>query len=484
MTGLSQVLARSLVFVASAAVLIVEILATRLVAPYLGVSLEVFTGIIGVILAGISIGAWMGGRAADRLDPRALPGPLLTAGGLSSMASPLLVDWAGSWVGSGPSGIVVLTTMAFFAPAALLSAVPPVIVKIQLSSLRHTGSVVGSYSAVGTVGALFGTFVTGFVLIAAFPTRPITVAVGAVLTAVGLVIWPAIGRGTLAAVLVIGVALAVPLALGDGPCEFETAYSCAIVEVDPDRPTGRLLILDRAANSYVDLEDPEYLDFRYIRLTADVIAAESPPGPVRAVFVGGGGFTLPRYLESVRPGTQSTVLEIDPALVEIGNDELALTGSTDVIVGDARISIESLATDSADLIVGDAFSGFTVPWHLTTLEFDLELARVLAEDGVYVMNVIDAGNLDFVRSVAATLKAVWEEVAVFAPPSYLDGTGGGNFVLVASDSPIGVGNIEDRIQSRGGVEIGVAGDELERFVGDAFVLTDDYAPVDQMRINR
>src|SRR5690606_40227462 len=105
-------------------VLVIEILAQRLLAPYLGVSLEVVTGVIGVILAGIAVGAWAGGRTADRMDPAKLLGPVLIAGGLSALAAPVIVDLVGPAVSSaGPLSIVMLTTVGFFLPAAILSAV-------------------------------------------------------------------------------------------------------------------------------------------------------------------------------------------------------------------------------------------------------------------------------------------------------------------------------------------------------------------------
>ncbi|MEX2651044.1 MAG: fused MFS/spermidine synthase, partial [Acidimicrobiia bacterium] len=204
---MSQTLARILVFATAAAVLVLEILAGRLLAPYLGVSLEVFTGVIGVVLAGISVGAWLGGRAADRRDPVGLLGPLLVAGGLSALAAPLLVDVVGPAADSGPLGIVALTTVGFFLPAALLSAVSPVVVKIRLGSLERTGSVVGSFSAIGTAGAIFGTFVTGFVLIAAFPTRPIVLGIGIALTLGGLGIWLGRSRWASVGVLILGAVL-------------------------------------------------------------------------------------------------------------------------------------------------------------------------------------------------------------------------------------------------------------------------------------
>ena len=460
--------------------LVIEILAARILAPYLGVSLEVFTGIIAVVLAGISIGAWLGGRAADRREPRPLVGPLLVAGGLTSLTAPLIVDAIGPALATGPVSIVLASALGFFAPAALLSAVSPIVVKIRLASLDRTGSVVGSYSAIGTAGAIFGTFVTGFVLIAAFPTRPIVVVLGASLTLAGLGLWVT-GRQHRAVPIVVALAgLGALLFVFDGPCGHETTYHCAIVEVDESRQSGRTLLLDRVRNSYIDLEDPTHLEFRYIQLIADIINTEAPSGPLEVVSIGGGGFTLPGYLHATRPGSENTVLEIDGSLVEIGTRQLGLAEEIDVIVDDARVSLQDLEDDLADVVIGDAFSGASVPWHLTTVEFDADIKRVLAPDGIYTMNVIDYGRREFVRSASATLLQEFSHVALFAPPSYVDGTGGGNFVLVASEAPIDVAEIESVIRSRGGSEQGITGDSLQDFIAGADVLTDDFAPVDQM----
>jgi len=475
----SQPLARSLVFFTSASVLVIEILAARLLAPYLGVSLEVFTGIIGVILAGISLGAWLGGRAADRGEPRRLLGPLLVAGGLTALASPLIIDTIGPTLSMGPVSIVFAATAGFFAPAAILSAVPPVIVKIQLESLDETGRVVGSYSAIGTAGAILGTFVTGFVLIAAFPTRPIVVVVGVAVTIVGLVLWATKPAWTLMSVGAAGILSAALVGLG-GPCEYETTYHCAIVDVDDNRPSGRTLILDRIHNSYVDLEDPTHLEFRYIKLIADIIATEMPEGALEVISIGGGGFTLPGYIDHTRPGSLNTVLEIDAKLVDIGQSELALTDEIDVVVDDARISLRELPDGHAHLVIGDAYSGASVPWHLTTVEFNTQIRRAMAPEGVYVMNVIDYGELEFIRSEARTLLEVFPDVALFAPTNYLAGDAGGNFILVAASRPMDIDGIEAAIRARGGPEYGIERDRLARFIDDARVLTDDFAPVDQI----
>ncbi len=476
---MNQFLARALVFFTSAAVLVIEILAVRLLAPYLGVSLEVFTGVIGVILAGISFGAWAGGAAADRGEPSRLLGPLLVGGGLMALVAPLIIDGIGPTLTTGAASIVLASAVGFFAPAALLSAVPPVVVKIQLASLDETGRVVGSYSAIGTAGAILGTFVTGFVLIAAFPTRPIVAAVGVALTLAGLVLWASRSKWAFSSLLAMVLLTGGLLGLG-GPCEYETTYSCAIVAEDEDRPSGRTLILDRIRNSYVDLEDPTYLEFRYIRLIVDAIEVMAPDGPVDMVSIGGGGFTLPGYIEHTRPSSENIVLEIDAKLVDIGRTELALSDETEVMVADARISIRDIPDGHAEIVVGDAYSGASVPWHLTTVEFTEEIDRILDPRGVYAMNVIDYDDLDFVRSAAATLVEVFPHVALFAPPSYLAGAGGGNFVLVAAHHEIDTAGIVSAIRARGGIENAIEGDALDRFIGAAPILTDDYAPVDQM----
>lgn len=476
---MAQSLARALVFFTSASVLVIEIIAVRLLAPYLGVSLEVFTGVIGVILAGISLGAWLGGRAADRSPPRSLVGPLLVAGGVTTLAAPLLIDLVGPGLSTGPVSTVVAAAIGFMAPAATLSAVPPVIVKLQLESLDETGSVVGSYSAIGTAGAILGTFVTGFILIAAFPTRPVVVVLGILLTVTGLLLSVTKAKWALS-VSVAGL-LALGLAVFDGPCDYETTYHCANVATDETRPSGRTLILDRLSNSYVDLEDPTYLRFRYIRLIVDILETTFPTGPIDMVSIGGGGFTLPGYIEATRPGGLNKVLEIDARLVDIGESELSLDDTVDVVVGDARVSIRDIAPSSIDLVIGDAYSGASVPWHLTTVEFNRQISDTLGPGGIYVMNVIDyPPRLDFVRAEARTLGEVFDNVALFAPPGYLGGGRGGNYILVAGDEALDTEATQTRIAARGGSEIAIEGDRLTRFIADAQILTDDHAPVDQL----
>ncbi len=483
---MSRVAAGALVFSTSAAVLVLEILAVRLLAPYVGVTLETYTAIIGVVLAGISTGSWAGGRLADRLSPGRLLGPLLILGGAFALLVTPIVRVAGT-VAHGGQAVAVLTLAlaGFFAPAAVLSAVHPTVVKLQLADLRETGRVVGRLSAVATAGAILGTLVTGFLLVAALPVSRIVLGVGVVLVALGVVLSLRFrgGAGLPPGPLVLAVAAAVFGQLLGDPCQVQSPYFCARVERDPGRPSGRLLILDDLVHSYVDLRDPTRLEYDYVRELGGVLDAAGPAGaPLEVLHVGGGGFTLPRYLAASRPGSRSVVLELDPAIARLARERLGLVTGPDLRVelGDARLSLARQPAAGYDVVVGDAFGGRAVPWHLTTREFVAGVRRTLRPGGVYAVNLIDAPPLAFVRAEAATLRAAFRHVALVAPPDRLGARQAGNFVLLGSGAPLPLPAVQ-RAAARHGQPTGVLdGPALDRFIGRAEVLTDDHAPVDQL----
>ena len=481
--------AGALVFGSSGAVLVVELASLRLLAPYLGLTLETNTLVIGLALAAIAAGAWLGGQAADRWSPRRLLGTLLGAAGAAVALMPAVVRWAGA---TGETALLFwVAALAIVVPAGLLAAVTPMVTKLRLTSLDETGSVVGRLSGIGTVGAIAGTVLTGFVLVSLLPVSTILVGLGVLLVASGVVVdvavrgWRLLGGP--AAVVTLG-ALAVWVA--PGGCDVETTYHCVVVEEDPQRPDGRVLVMDGVRHSYVDLTDPTHLEFRYVRAMAAAVDASYDAGePLAAHHLGGGGLTLPRWLDEVRPGTRSTVSEIDPGVVDVDVERLGLrTGDgLDVRVEDGRTGLRRLADDSRDLVVGDAFGGVSIPFHLTTAEALGEVRRVLAPDGLYVANVIDHPPLAFARAEVATLLAGFEHVAVAASPEAiggpseaLAGEGGGNLVLLAGDRPLDTDAWQEGLDERGTQWDVLSGARLDSWVGDAQVLTDDRAPVDQL----
>ncbi|MFF9912413.1 fused MFS/spermidine synthase [Streptomyces sp. NPDC013457] len=475
-----------LVFGSSAAVLVVEIVALRLLAPYLGLTLETSTLVIGIALTAIAAGSWLGGRIADQVDPSRLIGPALGLSGVVVALTPVVLRSTAEWA---PGLLLLIASLTILLPGALLAAVTPIVTKLRLTSLAETGTVVGRLSGVGTFGAIVGTILTGFVLISRLPVSAILIGLGTLLVAGSAVIelrtrgW----RGTAALTLVVvGGGLATTVA--PGACDTETRYHCARVVADADRDSGRTLVLDGVRHSYVDVDDPTYLEFEYVRAIAAVVDTAFPAGrPLAAHHVGGGGLTFPRYLAATRPGTRSLVSEIDSGVVHLDHSRLGLSTQSgiDVRVEDGRLGLRRLDDAGHDLVVGDAFGGVSVPWHLTTVEAMADVRRVLDDDGLYVANLIDHGGLAFARAEVATLGATFEHVAVLGEPADigLDPTAtskGGNLVVVASDRPLDLRATQEALDARGtGWKI-ATGADLTSWIGDARQLTDDYAPVDQL----
>jgi spermidine synthase len=478
--AISPRLGAALVFFTSAEVLVIEILAGRLLAPYAGVTLETFTAIIGTILAGISLGAFVGGRIADQSDPQKWIPVALIVGGALAMATIPVVRVLGPSLAGGVLGLVILVAMAALPAAAVLSAVTPMVVKLLLADLTQTGHVVGRVSAIGTAGAIVGTFVTGFVLVANLRTSVIVLAVGIITVVWGVVVWiqlrgPAGLAAPLAAVALAGLAT---VAVGER-CDIETAYFCARVEVDAQDPNGRVLWLDTVMHSHVDLSDPTHLAFRSTRMLASAIESETD-GPIHVVHVGGGGLTLPRWVEAARPGSTGLVLELDPGLIQLARDELGYVDDPNVEIrtGDARTALDDLEPGSAEVVVGDAFGGLAVPWHLTTIEVLEQVETILTPDGIYAMNLIDHGQMAFARAEMATLGEVFDHVAAVTPTGGFET--GGNLILIASNDPIDLAGVVDAAAALDLEIEGIVGERLVRYIAGAQPLTDEFAPVDQL----
>lgn len=475
--------AAALVFFASGAVLVVELVALRLLAPYLGLTLETNTLVIGLALTAIAVGSWAGGNAADRVDPRRTLAPLLVISGVVVAFTP----WAVRGIAeSDTSGLLVLTAgAAIVVPGTLLSAVTPMVTKLMLRDLGETGTIVGRLSGLGTAGSIVGTVLTGFVLITRVRVSVILVVLGAVCVLVGLALALAHrrrggprARGPLVGLVLVGVGGA-SAAIAPGGCDVETTYHCASVVEDGD---GAVLMLDGLRHSWVDVDDPTHLEFAYTRAYAAVVDAELGPGPVRSHHLGAGGVTMPRWLEATRPGSVATVAEIDGGVVALDREELGLRTGPDlqVRVQDGRLSLADLEPGRLDLLIGDAFGGVSVPWHLTTVEAMASVDASLAPDGVYVANVIDHGALEFARAAARTMREQWPHVAALAAAGALEDGSGGNIVLVASHAPLDLEQQRRELSTRGLAWEVTAGTALDRFVRDAPVLSDDFAPVDQL----
>jgi spermidine synthase len=254
-------------------------------------------------------------------------------------------------------------------------------------------------------------------------------------------------------------------------------FGVAAVLTDPARPAGRILLVDGVEQSYVDLDDPTYLHFEYVRRMASVVDAVAPRGAaVRALHLGGGALTLPRYLAATRPGSTQVVVERDRDLVALVRRELPLPdGELRMVVGDARDAVEAEAEGRFHLVLADVYQGAQMPARVANVEFAKQAARALRPDGFYAVNVTDLPPLVLSRAQAATLRVAFADVCLIAGQGMLRGRRYGNVVLAAARRPdrLPVGRLatqalRDRV--RGQV---VHGADLDRFLSGTRPVTDE-----------
>jgi len=476
-----------LVAVASAAALMLEIVAGRLIAPYLGTSLYTWTAIIAVVLAGLSLGALMGGRLAD--------GPLargrdrlastLGAAALFTLLTPVLlrrvasVTAAGEWPVSAE--VLVVAGAILFVPSVFAGLVSPLATRLALAQtgVAGTGRLLGRIFAAGSAGSIVGTLLAGFVLIGYLGSIRSVVLIAGLYAAAALTVlgvgrraWRTAPLALAAAGTVYGAGRTVEA--WRSPCDAESAYSCVRVEevATADAGPGRVLVLDHLTHG-INLRDaPARFAMGYLEL-ADALARHRFDGvPARSFFIGGGAYTLPRAW--LAAGGAAVVAEIDPLVTATAEAWLWLepTAALEVHHADARRALAAQPRDAGfEVIVGDAFQDVTVPPHLVTREFAEVVRARLVADGLYLVNVIDRPDRPrFALAVARTLETVFHDVTVWREAGDGDAARRVNHVVVASDRPLGLRAVDgEPPYDRRWTRVALA--------GDAPVLTDDYSPV-------
>ncbi|MER7361177.1 spermidine synthase [Nonomuraea wenchangensis] len=242
---------------------------------------------------------------------------------------------------------------------------------------------------------------------------------------------------------------------------------------DLDRQDGWVLSKDGVPQSYVDLKDPTFLEFEYVRLMADVIDLLDD-GPLSCLHVGGGACSIPRYVSATRPGSRHIVVEPDGLLVNLVREQLDLRSvpRLKVIVEGGRTGTGKVWDDTADLVVLDAFTGATMPVELATTEYMGDLARVLRPEGTLLVNLADGKGLAFARRLVATVTETFRHVALLAEPGVLRGRRFGNLIVAASRAELPLDPLTRR--AAGGLTQArcVHGEALTNFVAGAAPIRD------------
>jgi len=486
------------VFLSSALLMVLELLAARLIAPHVGVSLYTWSAVIGVVLAGLSAGNALGGIWADRRAGAAAAGTVLLAAGITALLIPwLLREVAGSLHAlqlSILSSSLLLVLCLFFVPALLIGVVTPLLTTLALAHTERPGHVVGMMHALGASGSIIGTFAAAWWLIPWMGSRDLVLLSGAILLLLGgslflpLRGWrrqvPALlvvlCAGALGAVVWLSPALA-------SPCERESSYFC-IRTVDEGRHASvgqmRSLVLDHLLHGTNAEDDGSYLHAPYTQLMRELACRHHhDKDELRMFFVGGGAYTQPRAFSFAQRPVSITVAELDPLVTQTAIERLFLDPQTmRILHGDARAVLQRLpAHERFEIVVGDAFHDIAVPYHLVTREFAQLVQSRLSDDGVYVLNLVDVyprGRL--MQAMLATLRSVFAHVDVWLH-QVPDAPSRVTYVISASNAALPQGANRRTLRSvtapaRSWVRIT---DNLQE-APDVPVLTDDRAPVEQL----
>jgi spermidine synthase len=246
----------------------------------------------------------------------------------------------------------------------------------------------------------------------------------------------------------------------------QVASGTAELRPDRDRRRGWTLLLDGTPQSHVDLDDPTHLEFGYLRRLGHVVDLAAPPRrPLRVLHLGGGAFTLARYVAATRPRSGQQVVEVDGALVEFVRRELPPERAWRLRVrtGDARDVVSRLPDGTFDLVVLDVFSGARTPAHLASTEFLRAVAEVMDPAATYAANVTDGGALAFARAQVATLQSVFPHTCLVADPAVLRGRRFGNLLLVGGGHPLPLERLAARAAGDRSSGRLLHGPELDRF---------------------
>lgn len=505
-----------LAFFAGAAIMIVEIVASRLAAQYLGASLYTWTSAIGSVLIGLTLGNYVGGRLADVGRPRRMLAGVLACASMACLALPswnlTLRDWEVLWAMGIPARTAVHMMAAFVIPTALLAMIGPLVARVALDQGRGRGRAIGGINAWNAAGCITGTFLAGFVLVAWMGSARslCLVSVAAALCALllardwgvaHLVFYVAAGAmvlSVLPAPFAVTLSEVVGLRPLRGPDVIEideSEYSYISVERDPRQKGVHVLRMDQLVHSQSKPDDPLFLGYDYERIYTAITQRIRPAGgAIRGMVIGGGGYTYPRYFITRWPESRMEVAEIDPAVTQAAVKHFGLNATDPRLTvhdADGRNVLRNLlrrkrageSVPAYDFIYGDAVNDYSVPHHLTTVEYDRMVADLLAPDGAYLINLIDSFQSGrFLGPIVQTLRQVFPDVHVFCTlPSVLMRPGGRDtFVVVASKQPLDIaGLMLDDGPGRTRPLEAIPGKLIDELVArcGGLTLTDDYAPV-------
>ena len=420
-------------FLCGAMVMILEMTGSRMLAPYLGTSLIVWTSLIGVVLASLSFGYWYGGILADRYPTPYLLAKIIFAAGLAVAMVGGTYTFILEPLSSGTLNLYIAALLAatvlFAVPGALLGIVSPFLARLAIDDVGSSGRTIGRLYALSSIGSILGTFLGGFVLVSLLKTGTILFLIAAVLVLVAFFLqFPAPKVPNQAATTILALLFAV------AGCWYQTfGYSLLPEGIHRETPYNHIRVYDsfegRMRSYQTDpgnysqatmiVGQPELLASRYLRYTD--LAFFYRPEIRNIAVIGGGGYCLPKYLLATRSAVEVDVVEIDPGVTAVAREffELKDDPRLNIFHEDARRFLRRTKNETKkyDLLFGDAFnSNYGIPFHLLTKESLEEIASRLGDDGIYMVNIIasaEGPRGKLFQAFHRTLSIVFPQTAVF-----------------------------------------------------------------------
>jgi len=481
------------VFIGGAVVMVLELVATRIIAPYLGASSIVWTSLIGVILAGLSVGYFVGGKIADKKATyKGLALIFIIAGLLVILIlyfKPILGLIAK--IENLQAG-ALLASLILFTPATIaLGTIAPYAVRLRIESLQNSGNIVGKLYALSTVGSIVGTFLGGFFLISYFGSTKILEYLSATLILSGVFVYVADTRkstGLIALPLlpIILTAIIPPYGLileknAELLTDVDSEYSRLWVYDSRDKKTNRparyLTTSVELTQSGMYLDNPEELLLDYAKLLD--LAEMFNPKLNRGLLIGAGAYSYPKYFLKKYPEATLDAVEIDEKMTMLARQYFFLKDNPRLAIyhQDGRTFLSRI-DNKYDAIFIDAFlSPLSIPYHLTTVEIIKMAESKLATEGVVIVNIIGAlqgHRSDFFTAEYGTYKTVFPNVYVFRAQPERKPDELQNIILVAAKSNNTL-VIDNKLRKS---------DYLknwwpEKVTTNLPILTDDFAPVEK-----
>lgn len=424
-----------IVFASGALLMILEMVGARVMAPHLGTSVIVWTSLIGVVLACLACGAFAGGKLADaKLSRKVLSSILAGAGfgcGLTALVHPLVGTAVTSAIPNIYAAAVVAAVCIFALPATLFGMVSPYVIRLSLANIATSGSTVGRLYALSTAGSIVGTFLGGFVLISWFSSTQILLATGAAMLCLSLL--TCLSRPLLRVALLLGFPVAAWgsasystwLVAQGTPPPVETPYN-SIRVMEARSHNNRLVRVMATDPGYMQsgmyLDNPAELYFEYTRYYG--LGTVLIPHATKVLMLGGGGYSVPKWLLAGHGGLDSStlkvdVVELDPGMTEVARTYFGLPDDPRLTVfhDDARRFVNA-NTNTYDLVFVDVFnSHYSVPFHVGTVEAARAMRRAVAPQGALLMNIISAvegPDGELFRAIYGAMKEAFAAVHVFA----------------------------------------------------------------------